>query len=106
MLRMGCILFADVAIDRAVARGIRARMYVDLCIPIGSNGLNGGFDSTGCNTDCRYNHQYVNGTCEITTPVATYTGEVLDSNNQTVVCGCYYDNNGALFPPTTTTLAP
>jgi hypothetical protein len=105
MLTMGWILFVDVAIDRAVARGIRARMYMDLCIPF-PIGSNGGFDSTGCNTDCRYNHQYVNGTCGITSPVATYTGEVLDSNNQTVVCGCYYDNNGALFPPTTTTLAP
>jgi hypothetical protein len=82
---------------------MRVRMTATQCSenPADPSGYTNG--GVGCKVDCQVNHQYPTGKCGKMNPVATYVGEVLDANNQTVNCGCYYDEEGATVRPTTTT---
>jgi len=110
--RCGLLPFAelDPLTDAAIGTALIARELAALCVPAPQL-INGTvtitYVETGCDSDCKVNHQYDFGHCKVTTPVNRYPHQYDNSTLTQLFCICGYSNGDpTTYPNGTATNIP
>jgi len=83
----------DSTTDAAIGAALIGRELGTLCHPIldATNVTVVGYESTGCDSDCKTNHQYDSGVCKMALPVQRYATDPTPTKTQ-LFCICSYSN--------------